>query len=78
MPTVVVSPFNVVNFPQGGGHYWVCLQYALGLHQLNQTTRDSYTRSQSGLVLSPGDESPGYKAAPPEGGFKPASAGAVP
>jgi hypothetical protein len=32
--TVVISPFNVANFPEGGGHFWVYLQYALGLCQL--------------------------------------------
>jgi hypothetical protein len=34
MPTVVISPFNVVNYPEGGGHFSVYLQYALGLRQL--------------------------------------------
>src|SRR5262245_28794580 len=34
MPTVVISPFNVVNFPEGGGHFWVYMQYAQGLRQL--------------------------------------------
>jgi len=34
MPTVVISPFNVVNFPQGGGHFWVYMQYAQGLRRL--------------------------------------------
>src|SRR5437867_641188 len=34
MPIVVLSPFNVVNFPEGGGHFWVYMQYALGLRQL--------------------------------------------
>ena len=34
MPTVVISPFNVANFPEGGGHFWVYLQYVLGLRQL--------------------------------------------
>ena len=33
-PTVVVSAFNVANFPGGGGHMWVYLQYVLGLHRL--------------------------------------------
>jgi hypothetical protein len=28
---VVVSPSNVVNYPQGGGHFWVYLQYLDGL-----------------------------------------------
>jgi hypothetical protein len=32
MATVVISPSNVVNFVNGGGgHFWVYLQYALGL-----------------------------------------------
>ena len=34
MPTVVISPYNVVNFPEGGGHWWVYMQYAQGLLQL--------------------------------------------
>jgi hypothetical protein len=33
MPTVVLSAYNVSNFPEGGGHVWVYLQYALGLLQ---------------------------------------------
>jgi len=32
-PTVVLSVFNVANFPEGGGHFWVYMQYALGLRQ---------------------------------------------
>ena len=31
MPTVVISAFNVANFPEGGGHFWVYMQYVLGL-----------------------------------------------
>ncbi|HMC28510.1 MAG TPA: hypothetical protein VKM56_12025 [Verrucomicrobiae bacterium] len=34
MPIIVLSPFNVVNFPQGGGHFWVYMQYAQGLLRL--------------------------------------------
>src|SRR5262245_11058524 len=34
MPTVVVSPLNVVNFLEGAGHFWVYMQYALGLRAL--------------------------------------------
>jgi hypothetical protein len=34
MPTVVISPYNVANFPEGGGHWWVYMQYALGLRRL--------------------------------------------
>src|SRR5437773_4698137 len=32
-PTVVLSAFNVANFPEGGGHFCVYMQYALGLRQ---------------------------------------------
>jgi hypothetical protein len=31
---VVVSPHNVVNYPPGGGHFWVYLQYVDGLRRL--------------------------------------------
>lgn len=31
---VVVSPHNVVNYPPGGGHFWVYLQYADGLQRI--------------------------------------------
>ncbi|HSR88656.1 MAG TPA: hypothetical protein VLL07_06850, partial [Pontiella sp.] len=31
MSTIVVSPSNVVTFPEGGGHFWVCMQYVQGL-----------------------------------------------
>ncbi len=31
---VVVSPHNVVNYPPGGGHFWVYLQYVDGLKRL--------------------------------------------
>src|SRR5207249_2670478 len=34
MPTVVISSYNVANFPEGGGHFWVYMQYAQGLRQL--------------------------------------------
>ena len=34
MPTVVIAPCNVAGFPEGGGHFWVYLQYALALQQL--------------------------------------------
>jgi hypothetical protein len=34
MLRVVISPFNVLNFPEGGGHLWVYMQYVLGLRQL--------------------------------------------
>ncbi|HEY2554940.1 MAG TPA: hypothetical protein VGI15_06805 [Candidatus Cybelea sp.] len=31
---IVLSPSNVVNYPQGGGHFWVYLQYLDGLRRL--------------------------------------------
>jgi hypothetical protein len=34
VPTVVISPCKVASFPDGGGHFWVYLQYAHGLRQL--------------------------------------------
>lgn len=33
MKTVVLSAFNVANFPEGGGHFWVYMQYVLGLRR---------------------------------------------
>ena len=36
MPSVVISPFNVANFPEGGGHCWVYLQYVQGLRELGR------------------------------------------
>lgn len=34
MPTVVVSPYRTLEFLEGGGHFWVYLQYVHGLRQL--------------------------------------------
>ena len=34
MTTVVVAPSNVAGFPEGGGHFWVYLQYVQGLRSL--------------------------------------------
>src|SRR5438034_5576635 len=34
MATVVISPYDVANYPQGGGHFWVYLQFVLGLRLL--------------------------------------------
>jgi hypothetical protein len=31
---VVVSPHNVVSFPEGGGHFWVYMQYVQGLRSI--------------------------------------------
>jgi hypothetical protein len=33
-PIVVIAAYNTAAFPEGGGHFWVYLQYALGLRQL--------------------------------------------
>jgi hypothetical protein len=32
-PTVILSAFNVANYPEGGGHFWVYMQYLLGLRR---------------------------------------------
>jgi len=34
MSTAVISVYKVASFPDGGGHFWVYLQYALGLRRL--------------------------------------------
>ncbi|UCE00234.1 MAG: hypothetical protein JSV42_05795 [Chloroflexota bacterium] len=34
MTTVVISPSNVVTFPEGGGHFWVYMQYIKGFQAL--------------------------------------------
>lgn len=34
MCTIVLSAYNVANFPEGGGHFWVYMQYVHGLRQL--------------------------------------------
>jgi len=34
MPVIVVAPHNVANFPEGGGHFWVYMQYVQGLRDL--------------------------------------------
>jgi hypothetical protein len=34
MVTVVISVYKVANFPDGGGHLWVYMQYAQGLRRL--------------------------------------------
>ena len=56
MTTVVVSPYNVANFPEGGGHFWVYMQYVLGLRQLGCQV---YWLEQ----LNPGPETEQGKAA---------------
>ncbi len=34
MATVILSTHNVVNFPDGGGHFWVYMQYVEGLRRV--------------------------------------------
>ncbi len=34
MTTIVLSPTGVMGFPEGGGHWWVYLQYVLTLQDL--------------------------------------------
>lgn len=34
MASVVISACNVANFPEGGGHFWVYMQYAHGLRRM--------------------------------------------
>jgi len=34
LPTVVLSAYDVANKPEVGGHFWVYMQYALGLQRL--------------------------------------------
>ena len=34
MITVVISVYKVANFPDGGGHFWVYMQYVQGLLRL--------------------------------------------
>ena len=59
MPTVVISPFNVLNFPEGGGHFWVYMQYALGLRALGcdvywlEAFRRGGRRAEEDALLAP-------------------------
>ena len=34
MTVVAIAPTGTASFPDGGGHWWVYLQYALGLREL--------------------------------------------
>jgi hypothetical protein len=58
MPTIIISPFNVVNFLEGGGHFWVYMQYVQGLRQLGcdvywlENFRSRGNREQDAAVLS--------------------------
>ena len=57
-PVVVISPYNVANFPEGGGHFWVYMQYAQGLRQLGcevywmENFRSSGELEQDALALA--------------------------
>lgn len=59
MATVVVSTHNVVNFPDGGGHFWVYMQYIEGLRRagcdvywLEQFRPSKYTQYNAELIAS--------------------------
>lgn len=49
MITAVVSVYKVANFPDGGGHFWVYMQYAQGLRRMGC---DVYWLEQ---IILPGD-----------------------
>ena len=53
MPTVVLSAYKVADFPNGGGHFWVYMQYALGLRLLGC---DVYWLEQLGRARDPETE----------------------
>lgn len=58
MSVVVISPSNVVTFPEGGGHFWVYMQYVQGLRQLGcevywlERFHSSGDQEQDKLMLS--------------------------
>jgi hypothetical protein len=58
MSIVIISPFNVVNFLEGGGHFWVYMQYVQGLRQLGcevywlENFRSSGDQEQDTAALS--------------------------
>jgi hypothetical protein len=51
--TVVISVYKVANFPDGGGHLWVYMQYAQGLRRLGC---EVYWLEQVRLSGTPDDE----------------------
>lgn len=55
MITAVVSVYKVANFPDGGGHFWVYMQYAQGLRRMGC---DVYWLEQINL---PGDSDAGRR-----------------
>ena len=58
MSVVVISPSNVVTFPEGGGHFWVYMQYVQGLRELGcevywlERFQSSGDRERDELMLS--------------------------
>ena len=58
MSLVVLSAYNVVNFPDGGGHFWVYMQYVQGLRRLGydvywmEEFRPTGDPEQDALLLS--------------------------
>ncbi|MCI0585421.1 MAG: hypothetical protein L0323_01110 [Planctomycetes bacterium] len=58
MTTVVLSAHNVAGFPEGGGHFWVYLQYLLGLRQAGcdvywlEHLKHKRDRSKDPVILS--------------------------
>jgi len=51
--TVVISVYKVANFPEGGGHFWVYMQYAQALRRLGC---DVYWLEQFRPLRDPGQE----------------------
>lgn len=58
MSIVIISPVNVVNFLEGGGHFWVYMQYVQGLRRLGcevywlENFRSSGDEEQDAAALS--------------------------
>ena len=53
MTTVVISVYKVANFPDGGGHFWVYMQYVEGLRRLGC---DVYWLEQLRAIADPDRE----------------------
>ena len=60
MATVVVSTYKVASYPEGGGHFWVYMQYVQGLQRLgcdvywleNCAARATRARTERGWLSS--------------------------
>jgi hypothetical protein len=59
MITVVISVYKVANFPEGGGHFWVYMQYVQGLlrlgcdvYWLEQILPSSDPEAETGLLAN--------------------------